>query len=1267
MKKGYGFVERELLSRILEPGPVTMSTSFTPIASRSRAQQILAALVAAALAVSASVLGSAPQANAAPSASITGTVTAAEGGAPVEGITARWYKFNEFGGYFAGDTVTTGPDGTYTFSGLEPGLYSVNFVDDTNLYLSMWVADADPFTTNYRMELADGDLFTGADVSLLRAGSITGTVRDAATNAPLEAVEVSAEINREGLLYFGNAVTNADGEYALVGLRPGDAWVLTFNGQAQGYIVEYFDDAQNAADATPVVVAPGEVTAGVDATLARGGTISGSITRAASPGTPVEGVEVRAEGSNSTFFANTAADGTFQISALPDGDYRVVSDDAPGLVSRWWDGAYSFFDAEVITVSGGETVTGIDIALEESGTISGRVTGPTGDPLADVEVIAELGTSPDTLYTTTDANGEYVLEGVGPSTYLVYFQPSESVNVQSQYWPGVTLIADATPVQGIVAGAVSGIDVQLPEGSIISGTVTDEVSTDPIAGLTVYVESRSNQTGRYVSTDASGNWVSMGLPGASDYTVEFIDYFDVYVSEYYDGVRREADATRLTATVGETLGGIDASLVQAASVSGRVVDESGEGLDGIEVRFGLDGQFAEGSRSVRTAPDGRFTIEGLTPGQHRVLIGDLFSEPQLYRAEWFDNTYVPSEASLVSLLAGEDIIGFDVELAPNSAPEVPEATEVSLSNLESGYPTVSFTLPTSGPTPYGVQAVINFGSNGREYTGSTFDSLEWNLAEPWFWADYDGHARLSAQTFGADGQSAAVRELFTVGDGPSYPVTPEPQLVSAGGSSFTVSWDIGESGDGVDYWTWDLFTVGVPGEPYLQTGYEQGGDRYSSTQTISGLEPNTQYELYVMGFTDTDNTYWGQGFFSTTEGPEVLAFTESPVPTLTGGPRVGGLLTASAGAWAPAPVDLQYQWMRDGAPIAGAQGATYAPTASDVGARLSVSVTGSKSGYLTTMRTSTETTPVVDLADATSDRLAGADRFETAVAVSESAYAPGVSVVYLATGSGFPDALSAAAASANVGGPLLVTAPNSLPAVVRDELVRLDPQRVIVVGGPTVVSESVLDAVDALLPSATVERQFGADRYETSREIALDAFVPGATPIAFIATGRNFPDALAASAAAGSLGAPVILVDGSSSVLDASTIALLSTLQVERVAIAGGTAVVSAPIESALRTLLGSANVTRFGGADRYLTAVAINDGNFMSASRVYFATGRDFPDALAGAALAGAQGAPLYTVPGTCVPREVLDSMAGLGASEYVMLGGTGVLSASVASLTAC
>lgn len=315
--------------------------------------------------------------------------------------------------------------------------------------------------------------------------------------------------------------------------------------------------------------------------------------------------------------------------------------------------------------------------------------------------------------------------------------------------------------------------------------------------------------------------------------------------------------------------------------------------------------------------------------------------------------------------------------------------------------------------------------------------------------------------------------------------------------------------------------------------------------------------------------------------------------------------------------------------------------------------------------------------------LSGANRFETTVYASwwsglgdwdedgaigsDEVAAP---VVYVVDGMNFPDALSAAAPAAYNGGVLLSTRTDALPEATRFELQRLHPEKVVLVGGTSAISAKVVTEIDGLT-DAPVERQGGATRYETSRNVARNGFPDGAeSQFAYVASGVNFPDALAAGAPAALFGVPVVLVDGKKSTVDAATLALFDELGVAGTEIAGGTTSVSAGIESQFRTVYGADNVLRSGGSTRYETAVALvenSHGFLYDASRedtdplndwevfeTYFASGLSYPDALAGGAIAGYWFEPFYPLDERCgAAPAVQDSVSHLQPEDAVLLGG--------------
>lgn len=159
-------------------------------------------------------------------------------------------------------------------------------------------------------------------------------------------------------------------------------------------------------------------------------------------------------------------------------------------------------------------------------------------------------------------------------------------------------------------------------------------------------------------------------------------------------------------------------------------------------------------------------------------------------------------------------------------------------------------------------------------------------------------------------------------------------------------------------------------------------------------------------------------------------------------------------------------------------------------------------------------------------RIAGADRYATAAAVSGATFGPETSVVYIATGATFPDALVGGVAAANARAPVLLTQRDTLPAVTEAELRRISPERIVILGGTSAVGESVLARIRAVNPEASLSRLAGADRYATAVATSRASF-PAASTL-FVATGTAFPDALVAVPAAARRNGALLLVSGTS-------------------------------------------------------------------------------------------------------------------------------------------
>jgi putative cell wall-binding protein len=298
------------------------------------------------------------------------------------------------------------------------------------------------------------------------------------------------------------------------------------------------------------------------------------------------------------------------------------------------------------------------------------------------------------------------------------------------------------------------------------------------------------------------------------------------------------------------------------------------------------------------------------------------------------------------------------------------------------------------------------------------------------------------------------------------------------------------------------------------------------------------------------------------------------------------------------------------------------------------------------------------------DRVEGPDRYSVAAAVAYRAFPDGADTAFVVTGANYPDALSAGPAAVHRDAPLLLTKRDSLPPAAAEVLAHLAARDVYVVGGPDSVSAEVVAQIEST--GATVHRIGGADRYAASRALAADAFTgAGAgSGLVYIATGANFPDALAAGGAAGNAGAPVLLVRGAAPTLDAETEAQLRDLGVTRIKIAGGPASVSTGIEKALAAI---APTTRLAGPDRISAAAAINLDAYGTSERAFVVTGYKFPDALAGSAWAGKLGAPLYVSRAECLPPVVSAAFFQQKVKQVTLIGGPASLAPAVSDLDLC
>jgi putative cell wall-binding protein len=267
-------------------------------------------------------------------------------------------------------------------------------------------------------------------------------------------------------------------------------------------------------------------------------------------------------------------------------------------------------------------------------------------------------------------------------------------------------------------------------------------------------------------------------------------------------------------------------------------------------------------------------------------------------------------------------------------------------------------------------------------------------------------------------------------------------------------------------------------------------------------------------------------------------------------------------------------------------------------------------------------------------RIQGANRYDTAVVISQRAFGGTAPAVVIASGEDYPDALTGSALAGAEKGALLLTGKANLPAVVETELERLKPSRVYIMGSAAAVGSTVESRVRAVLPSATVTRIEGVDRYETARKAADKVFSLKASTKAIVANGAAWPDAAAVSALAYAKAYPILLAKPST--LGTATAEYLSARKPAMTYVIGSETVVPKAVSDAIVSATGK-SALRLAGSNRYSTAAAVarqcvslTEG--FSVQDVYITTGLNYPDALSGGVLAGSQGHPmLLTHPDFC------------------------------------
>lgn len=395
------------------------------------------------------------------------------GGDPLAGVCVEAYDASS---YLAATSLTDG-SGDYTIGNLAAGEYRIQFFDCEDGHASEWYDDKPSLASADAVDLPEDTDVKGIDATLLPGGSISGRVT--ASAEAIEGICVDA-YDAAGSLIRTTA-TDDNGDYTLGGLVAG-SYKLEFTDcrATAEYMAEWTGGGRDPESADSIVVTGTSETAGVDASLTKGGVISGEVRD--DHGARLEDICVSAHDAPGSVVASvtTGSAGRYEIGGLPDGDYRVEFTDclSPATHIPTWSGdAPSYESAAPVAVTKGAETEDIDAVLGTGGSISGVVITATGRPLQYVCVDAYTAPTAVSGSGFSDASGRYTIGGLVEGEHRVLFRDCSFPASYASEW------YSDSPDFG------SSDDIAVSEGrettavSAILGTATPAPSETPVSKL----------------------------------------------------------------------------------------------------------------------------------------------------------------------------------------------------------------------------------------------------------------------------------------------------------------------------------------------------------------------------------------------------------------------------------------------------------------------------------------------------------------------------------------------------------------------------------------------------------------------------------------------------------------------------------------------------------------------------------------------------------------------------------------------------------------
>ncbi|NQX11996.1 S-layer homology domain-containing protein [Microbacteriaceae bacterium VKM Ac-2855] len=322
-----------------------------------------------------------------------------------------------------GSAVVTAGSSDYTISPLRPGSYYVYFSPNSNAVQRQWYSSAATSATATAVSVTSGNTRSGTNFSALATVSISGRVVDTA-GAPVPYTTVTATVadapTNEGV-YYGSVDTN--GNYSIPGLVNGTYTVGFRNySTSTSWASQWYENSPTSSGAKPIVVGANGASS-IDATLQRGGSLSGTVTAVDAQGQQTatlaeDVIAVPYTSSGSGWMAMrdyassvSSSSGAYQIIGLAAGSYRVGFEGASTSGSSYYGAAYygdasSVLTARDVAVTAGADQAGVDATIAPKGFQPSFSDVTYSNPFfSDIEWMSRSGIS--TGYVNPDGSRSY--------------------------------------------------------------------------------------------------------------------------------------------------------------------------------------------------------------------------------------------------------------------------------------------------------------------------------------------------------------------------------------------------------------------------------------------------------------------------------------------------------------------------------------------------------------------------------------------------------------------------------------------------------------------------------------------------------------------------------------------------------------------------------------------------------------------------------------------------------------------------------------------